>query len=344
MKFRFIAVFLSAMGLVTNAQTQDSSGLHARELFYTPPPDATPAPRPPTNNKIAPKRTAPPAQEVKQAAKTDAKAPSPSSPAPAAQHTVSVAAVPLGVRYSVLKRNSANQFVEVDPDTTFHSGDRIRLQVRTNTTGYLYVVAQGSSGTWQVLFPASDRPAPSAGSLQASETPNPVIASPSLELNVTLRVWLAPTATDICEVFAAAITVSSAPCVLPSPPTPPTGPVPLPPVVDPPVPPPVLPETLVAPYSEPPLLLPQGEEKSQPDRSTSADAPTRTERWTNRIAIHPKKIGSCRAARTSNEQYIVYVLLPDPTTCFTGHPASYPPGPPLWRRRDADSQPPGRCG
>jgi hypothetical protein len=61
------------------------------------------------------------------------------------------------------------------------------------------------------------------------------------------------------------------------------------------VPPPVLPETLVAPYSEPPLLLPQGEEKSQPDRSTIAAAPMRTERWTNRIAIHPKKTAAAES-------------------------------------------------
>jgi hypothetical protein len=45
---------------------------------------------------------------------------------------------------------------EVDPDTTFRSGDRIRLEVKANTTGYLYVVMQGSSGTWSLLFPSPE--------------------------------------------------------------------------------------------------------------------------------------------------------------------------------------------
>ena len=41
--------------------------------------------------------------------------------------------------------------------------------------------------------------------------PKPVTASPSLELNVTLTVWLAPTATETSEVFDVAVTVSSVP-------------------------------------------------------------------------------------------------------------------------------------
>lgn len=136
---------------------QDKSGLRARELFYTPPPDAGAQAKGPAKQVTA-KRTTPPATQQKAPA-TEAKAPAPAatpSAPDAAAHTVAVAAVPLGVRYSVLKRNSAGQFAEIDPDTTFRSGDRIRLQVKANTTGYLYVVAQGSSGTWQVLFPSSN--------------------------------------------------------------------------------------------------------------------------------------------------------------------------------------------
>ena len=63
---------------------------------------------------------------------------------------------PLGMRYSVLKRNAAGEYQEVDADTVFHSGDRIRLEAQANSTGYLYVVAQGSSGNWQVLFPSRE--------------------------------------------------------------------------------------------------------------------------------------------------------------------------------------------
>jgi hypothetical protein len=67
-----------------------------------------------------------------------------------------VANVPLGLRYSVMKRDGSGKFVEVDPDSTFRSGDRIRLNVDTNTHGYLYVVMQGSSGNWRLLFPSAD--------------------------------------------------------------------------------------------------------------------------------------------------------------------------------------------
>jgi hypothetical protein len=44
----------------------------------------------------------------------------------------------------------------VNADTSFHSGDRIRVQVETNTSGYLYVVSQGSSGAWKLLFPSEE--------------------------------------------------------------------------------------------------------------------------------------------------------------------------------------------
>ena len=69
---------------------------------------------------------------------------------------VNVANVPLGLRYSVMKRDAAGKFAEVDQDATFRSGDRIRLKVDTNTTGYLYVVMQGSSGNWRLMFPSAD--------------------------------------------------------------------------------------------------------------------------------------------------------------------------------------------
>jgi hypothetical protein len=165
---------LLALTLISaSAVWAQNQPLRARELFYTPPPGAAPATPPKTpganqpganqkgvSNQISPKSANPPAQDLSKSAPKDP-APAPNgtpasvgSPA-SAGHTVA-ATVPLGVRYSVLKRNAANQFVEVDPDTTFQSGDRIRLKVQTNTSGYLYVVTQGSSGTWQVLFPSSD--------------------------------------------------------------------------------------------------------------------------------------------------------------------------------------------
>jgi Domain of unknown function (DUF4384) len=113
--------------------------LKARELFYTPPPDAAkPAAAKPATRKAT----------AKAAAK---------SGAPKAEDTHTLAAaVPLGLRYAVLQRDANGQYTEVDPDTSFRSGDRIRLHVDANTSGYLYVVMQGSSGTWKLLFPSAE--------------------------------------------------------------------------------------------------------------------------------------------------------------------------------------------
>lgn len=129
-----LTIFAASMGLL---QAQEPN-LKARELFYTPPPDAA---------KPAP---APKAPEAKAATKTVAK-----STTKSATHTLS-ASIPLGLRYAVLKRDASGQYNEIDPDTNFRSGDRIRLKVDANTSGYLYVVMQGSSGTWKLLFPSAE--------------------------------------------------------------------------------------------------------------------------------------------------------------------------------------------
>jgi len=63
--------------------------------------------------------------------------------------------VPVGLRYSILRLTEAGRMAEVDAASTFHHGDRIRLQFTSNQDGYLYVVHQGSSGQWSLLFPAS---------------------------------------------------------------------------------------------------------------------------------------------------------------------------------------------
>ena len=62
---------------------------------------------------------------------------------------------PLGLRYSFLRNAGGDEYREVDPDTVFHSGDRIRVAVQSNGEGYLYIVMKGASGTWKVLFPSA---------------------------------------------------------------------------------------------------------------------------------------------------------------------------------------------
>ena len=48
------------------------------------------------------------------------------------------------------------RYDEVDTDSVFRSGDKIRVSVESNDNGYLYIVQQGSSKTWNLLFPNAD--------------------------------------------------------------------------------------------------------------------------------------------------------------------------------------------
>jgi hypothetical protein len=63
------------------------------------------------------------------------------------------------LRYSVSKQtaNAANtdDYTEVAVDTVFRSGESIRLNIKSNDDAYLYIVTQGSSGTWSLLFPSA---------------------------------------------------------------------------------------------------------------------------------------------------------------------------------------------
>ena len=58
-----------------------------------------------------------------------------------------------GIRYRVLRRGPDGEPVEVDANTTFRSGDRIRFSFEPNVDGFLYVVQRGSTGQWSVLLP-----------------------------------------------------------------------------------------------------------------------------------------------------------------------------------------------
>jgi hypothetical protein len=62
---------------------------------------------------------------------------------------------PLGVRYSILKEAGGGA-LEVDSDTVFRWGDRIRVTVMANDRAHLYIVQRGSSGNWGVLFPSPE--------------------------------------------------------------------------------------------------------------------------------------------------------------------------------------------
>lgn len=57
------------------------------------------------------------------------------------------------LKYQIIQRMPDGSEVAVDPDTAFHSRDHIRFSFESNIDGFLYVVQQGSTGSWTVLFP-----------------------------------------------------------------------------------------------------------------------------------------------------------------------------------------------
>ena len=155
-------VILSVLGTI--AYAADGPQLTARELFYTPVAEtksANPA-TPPPPAKQAATRTKPAQSPVGRKTVKD-----PGEPAyqahseqvtPAASPYQKVgyeSGTPLAIRYSLLKLQDGN-YQEVDPKSVFHSGDKIRIEVESNDAGYLYIVQQGSSKTWQTLFPNAD--------------------------------------------------------------------------------------------------------------------------------------------------------------------------------------------
>lgn len=163
-----VIAVLTAGATVPMALAQAPKSLTARELFYAP--VSQDAPVKPTAAKHPKKgpTTRPLSGEAKTASpRTVAKA---SSSAPAAKagstpdQSAGVplvqasygAARPLGLRYSFLRKGAGEEYEEVNADSVFHAGDRIRFSVQTNDTAYLYIVMRGSSGTWKVLFPTNE--------------------------------------------------------------------------------------------------------------------------------------------------------------------------------------------
>jgi hypothetical protein len=162
MPFKSVVLLADTLVVLAGAQEQSRRQLTPRELFYSavqePPKAAVPAPaRKSTPAKVVsvpkqsvvettavtppPRRTELPdgARVVPAAAKTD------SAPQ----------GIPLGLKYTILKKNGENM-VEVPADTVFRAGDRIQVSVQTNLPGYLYIVSQGSSGTWKPMFPSPE--------------------------------------------------------------------------------------------------------------------------------------------------------------------------------------------
>jgi hypothetical protein len=62
---------------------------------------------------------------------------------------------PQRIKVSVERQDAAG-WRAVNPATVFAAGDRLRFHVSTSFAGYLYVTDRGTSGSYDLLFPASD--------------------------------------------------------------------------------------------------------------------------------------------------------------------------------------------
>ena len=149
-----LAFFFSATLVFTAAaQNTPRKQLTARELFYAAvqTPSAAPA-RPPAKGASRIIKAPPKPLEI---ARADTKPPVPRPQTPATASAPASGAPALGLRYTILKVNGDTP-VEVTGDTVFHAGDRIRFSVEANAPGYLYIISQGSSGTWKPMFPSAE--------------------------------------------------------------------------------------------------------------------------------------------------------------------------------------------
>ncbi len=164
-----LSLVLGVTALSAQAGAPAPAGLSARDLFYAPAPAAAqkaPA-KAAAKQAAAPKKTVPAGE-----AQTKTSVAPPAVPAPAPAETTAVKppvlpggaqivqtayeGKPLGLRYSIMRNNGAEDYREVAADTVFHSGDRIRVAVEANDAGYLYVAMKGASGAWKILFPTAE--------------------------------------------------------------------------------------------------------------------------------------------------------------------------------------------
>jgi len=122
--------------------------LHPRQMAYGVQ-DETPAPAKPRSS-VKPKPKPKPAEP---AATDQAQSGQPAAERPA--NIIPASYTAMALRYTVRKKDGG-QTTDVPADTEFHSGDHIQLSLEVNDTGYLYIVHQGTSGTWKAMFPSPE--------------------------------------------------------------------------------------------------------------------------------------------------------------------------------------------
>lgn len=117
-----------------------------------PPAAPPPAGAAPTGPNVASRRT------PRRAPKRRAPAPhappeqTAGSPAPAPAQAFRVQPT-VGLGYTLFLKNEVGEYVNVSPSRVFRTGDRMRLLVETNQSGYLYVFHQENGGEAKMLYP-----------------------------------------------------------------------------------------------------------------------------------------------------------------------------------------------
>jgi hypothetical protein len=170
---RFLIPTCAAAGVLTFAVAQKPpEQLSARDMFYHPvqeSPSSGGARKTPNTTKSGSKgavqvatATRDKAPDRPQSTSTQTQVPNPATPTPSDGGRVTPATVrktaaapadnpALGLRYTLMKKDA-----EVATDTVFHTGDQVQLRIETNQSAYLYIISQGSSGTWKVQVPSAD--------------------------------------------------------------------------------------------------------------------------------------------------------------------------------------------
>ncbi|MGA7235662.1 MAG: DUF4384 domain-containing protein [Bryobacteraceae bacterium] len=65
-------------------------------------------------------------------------------------------APPPGLKWRILLRDAQGAYRSTSIDSLFQNNDRVRLEVESNTAGFLYLLQEGSDSTWDILFPSSE--------------------------------------------------------------------------------------------------------------------------------------------------------------------------------------------
>ena len=96
---------------------------------------------------------APSPQPQEQSIPAQEPSPSTETPAPILNTNLSQLQEYMGIRYRITQLLEDCEQVPVDANSTFHAGDQIRLSLESNADGYLYILNQGTSGSWNYIFP-----------------------------------------------------------------------------------------------------------------------------------------------------------------------------------------------